>query len=497
MPSAGQLIFDRFEGIRGEMAAMLRLKSICSVSASIIGVLALACLAMTLRSQTRDRHDGLTKIPYARAALYALPLVIMDLTREESLAASGATPNQFFHVPVLANDSFRTVVRPNVDTLYSSAWLDLTAEPVVMTLPPSDGRFFMIQCMDAWTNVFADPGVRTLGNKAATYEIVGPDWHGPTLAGAEEIRAPTRMVWVLARVFAGSREDLPAARAYQSKLDIRPLSRVNDPAFQPAYPRPGGRKINPIMMDVLKDMGAEAFFERFMVLTVANPAAAEDAPFIKEVLDPLGMTPGRQQAWERIDPSDRRALAAALEHVLEMMFSDRVSFHWQWRNRQQVNGWDLPSQQPGGVFGTRYPARAAVAALGLAAKVHADGIHFGARVDATGSRLNGGRAYRLTFGPGGAPPARAFWSLTLYDDKGYLVANPFRRYAARPGEGLVYEPDGSLVIYLQPDDPGSDHRLNWLPTPPGQTYELSLRAYWPNEALLNGQWTPPPVVAAD
>jgi hypothetical protein len=468
-----------------------QLRKIVGISGLIIAVAGFMTQGMASSPQTAELRDEFAGLPASvRAALFALPLVIMDVTRDESLAASGAMPNQFFHVRSLLTDSFRTVVRPNVDTLYSTAWLDLSAEPVVLTLPPSDGRFFVIQCMDAWTNVFADPGIRTLGNKEQTYQIVGPDWHGSVLAGAEQIRAPTPMVWVLARIYVRNGDDLPAARDYQSRLDLRALSRMNDPDFQPAQPRRGPQHASPAMMDVLKGMGPKAFFERFMALTAANHPAPQDAPFIKDVLGPLGLAPGQSQGWESIDPSTRQALAAGLDQVLST-FSDRISLY---RHRQRVNGWNTPGLGPGGSFGTRYAARAAVAALGLAAKVRADGIHFNASVDGSGNRLDGSKVYRLSFGPGNTPPAQAFWSVTLYDDKGYLVANPFSRYAIRPEEGLVYEPDGSLVIYLQPDDPGPAHRLNWLPTPPDQTYELSLRTYWPSNALLNGQWAPPPIV---
>src|SRR5262249_10224406 len=112
-----------------------------------------------------------------QAALYALPLLIMDLTREQFFAepiAEDTAPDRFRPIPILANPTFRSVVRPTVDTLYSTAWLDL-AEPVLLTLPPSNGRYFLVQCMDAWTNVFAAPGIRTLGNRSARYAIVGPD----------------------------------------------------------------------------------------------------------------------------------------------------------------------------------------------------------------------------------------------------------------------------------------------------------------------------------
>ncbi|MGQ3029619.1 MAG: DUF1254 domain-containing protein, partial [Ferrovibrionaceae bacterium] len=114
-----------------------------------------------------------------QAYVYAYPLVLTDMTRVASLSspvAANIAPNRFLHIPVLANASFRTVVRPNVDTIYSTAWVDVKDEPVLMTVPPSDGLYYMIQCMDAWTNVFAAPGIRTQGNAARTYAIVGPGW---------------------------------------------------------------------------------------------------------------------------------------------------------------------------------------------------------------------------------------------------------------------------------------------------------------------------------
>jgi hypothetical protein len=432
----------------------------------------------------------------AGATLYALPLVIIDLTREETFAdpaAADATPNRFFHIPILANASFRTVVRPNVDTLYSTAWLDLTSEPVLLTVPPSNGRYFMIQCMDAWTNVFADPGIRTLGNNGATYAIVGPDWHGQLPTGVEEIRAPTRMVWVLGRVYVRNQADLPAAQVYQRQLDIRPLSRLHDASFLPAYPRPTGQYVERhIMMDILQRMGPKAFFERFMRLTVANPPAPQDAQFIKDVLEPLGLSVGEPKAWESIDYLDRCALATGLKLVLNK-FKDRAALE-RYRTLTPTNWSSMGGTLPQGSYGTNYPVRAAVAIVGLGANLRADAVYLNASVDGNGESLDGGKKYRLTFAAGNTPPVQGFWSVTLYDDKGYLVVNPLGRYAIRSGEDLVYEPDGSLVIYLQPDDPGPVHQANWLPTPRGQLFELSLRAYWPKEELLEGQWMPPAVM---
>jgi hypothetical protein len=431
-----------------------------------------------------------------QAALYALPLVIMDLTRERFFAdpvSADATPNRFLHIPILGNPSFRSVVRPNVDTLYSTAWLDLRAEPVVMTVPPSAGRYFLVQCMDAWTNVFAAPGIRTLGDKGATYAIVGPDWRGPLPSDIEVVRAPTPMVWVLGRVYVRDAADLAAARAFQRQLDVRPASRVGDTAFQGVYPRPPAPNARrPIMRDVLRELGPAAFFERFATASAANPPSPPDPAFAAGVLAPLGLAPGKPVTWANLDEPARRALTGGLERVLRAV-GDRAQL-----DRQRAvtpTGWSsMAAELAQGSYGTSYRVRAAVAVIGLGANLRADAIYMNASIDANRQPLDGSKRYRLTFPAGQTPPVRAFWSITLYDDQGYLIANPAERYAIKSGDDPPREPDGSLAILLSPDDPGPAHRASWLPTPANKPFELSLRAYWPDDALLDGRWTPPAIV---
>lgn len=434
-----------------------------------------------------------------QAALYALPLVIMDLTREQFLSdplGAGVTPNRFLHIPILGNPSFRSVVRPNVDTLYSAAWLDLSAEPVLLTVPPSDGRYYLIQCMDAWTNVFAAPGIRTLGNRGATYAIVGPDWHGPVPPQAEVVRAPTPIVWVLGRVYVRDPDDLAAARAFQHQLDLRPASHAGDAAYQAAVPmrRPAANVNRPIMRDQLRSLGPAAFYERFARLAATNPPSPADPAFVRDVLAPLGLVPGAPLTWSALDEARRNALAGALDHVLTLL-SDPA----QRRRASTVSPSHWSSMAPGigqGDYGTGYPARAGVAMIGLGANLRIDALYMNASADGAGQPLDGGKHYRLRFAAGQAPPIHGFWSVTLYDEQGYLIENPAQRYAVKSGDPLTAEPDGSLVIDLQPDDPGAARRANWLPTPAGQRFELSLRAYWPDEALLQGRWTPPAVEPA-
>jgi hypothetical protein len=332
-----------------------------------------------------------------RAAIYALPLVIMDLTREQFFAnpiAADATPNRFYHIPVPGNARFQPVVRPNVDTIYSSAWLDLSTEPVVLTVPSSHGRYFIVQCMDAWTNVIADPGIRTLGNKSARFVLTGPDWHGPSPAGMAEIHSPTRLVWVLARVYYRDRLDLPAARAYQRQLDIRPLNHLNDRGFHPAGPRNTRTDAgSPTMLEKLKHLGPEAFFDRFLNLTVGNPPTPQDEPFVREVLDSLHLRPGEPRARREMEASDLLALSQGFEAVMDLLSSSTLN---DLQSRRTPTGWSgMDEKAAQGEYGTNYWRRAVVAVFGLGANLRVDAMYLNVTVDGNGDRLERRKAIPL------------------------------------------------------------------------------------------------------
>jgi len=302
------------------------------------------------------------------------------------------------------------------------------------------------------------------------------------------------MVWLLARVYVRDRADLPAARIYQNRLDVRPLSRLNETSFQSSYPRALPTAIERrTMIDALRKMGSTAFFERFMQLAAVNPPDPANAQFTQTVLVPLGLASAASSPASSIAASQRALLASGYDRVLARLGAPGAV---QQRSRT-ANGWNLPGQAPPGSFGTNYLVRAIVAIWELAENPSADTIYFNASTDRNGARLDGSRRYSLTFAAGNTPPARAFWSVTVYDDRGRLITNPSGRYAVSSGENLVRKPDGALLISLQPDDPGPVQHSNWLPTSPGHTYELSLRCYWPDVALLDGRWTPPPVMPID
>jgi len=446
-------------------------------------------LAGALLYKVKERRDGVALA--AEAYLYAMPLVLMDVTREETFkhpAARAAEPNRMYNIPILADARFRTVIRPNVDTLYSIAWLRLEQEPLVLTVPANEGRYFVVQFMDAWTNVFAAPGIRTLGDRPARFFIVGPDYKGETPGGMERIVAPTDMVWILARVHARDNADLRAAQVLQHRIDLRPLSRLGDGGFGPILPDPAGRdakRSEPL--EIVRAMDTSEFFRRFIALTAKNPPAPADAPFIGRVLEPLGLSPAKPLSWHRLPADTRRQLERGKTAVWKVL-TERAAVE----KSRTPTGWaGFEAVGKIGAYGTDYKTRAGVAAFGLAANLPQDAVYLNASVDGEGRDLEGGKAYRLRFAAGETPPVRGFWSITLYDREGYLVEHPLQRYAIKQFDPLVYEPDGSLILHIQPDDPGPARRANWLPSPKSGRFVLSLRAYWPDRRILERDWMPP------
>lgn len=457
-----------------------------SWTAIAVAIVAIIVTIGVIRHRERAAAD--------QAFVYALPLVLTDLTREQTFAhpaAVHATPNRFYDIPVLADASFRTVIRPNVDTIYSIAWLDLRAQPVVLTIPENDGRYYVVQMMDAWTNVIAAPGTRTLGKAGARYLITGPGWHGTVPEGMKRIAAPTNMVWVLPRIYVRDPADLHGGQVLQHRIDARPLDRLNDANWQPALPDIRGRYAKRTdTIDLARRMDARTFYTRFLALTRDNPPAPEDRPFIDRVLAPLGISPYHPTPWEQIPASARESLERGMHHTWDVL-QDRATVERQ----RTPTGWaGFAASKKIGAYGTNYPVRAAVAVFGLAANLPVDAVYLNATVDGSGNDLLGGKAYTLRFAPGELPPVKGFWSVTLYDRKGYLIPNPVNRYGIKQSDPLVYESDGSLVIHIQPTPPAGVPAGNWLPSPATDKFVLSLRNYWPEKRLLDGKWMPPAAV---
>ncbi|MGJ0507127.1 MAG: DUF1254 domain-containing protein [Methylocystis sp.] len=429
------------------------------------------------------------------AVVYGLPLVMMDLTRSKTTnvaapEAFAAPVNQFVHVRQFPDASFTDVVRANVDTLYSSAFLDLSAGPIVLSVPETHGRYYLMPMLDAWTNVFASPGKRTTGTKAGHFAIAGPGWVGTLPKGVTEIRAPTNMVWIIGRTQTNGPKDYPAVHAIQDGYRLTPL-----PAFGKRYTPPPG-VVDPAVdmktapVDQLKKMSAEAFFNRLATLLKSNPPPAADAPVL-EKLKAIGVVPGEKFEPAKLDPAVAKGLESSVAVALEKLQAASKDVG------APANGWRIPPMILG-KFGADYGARAVVALVGLGANLPQDAVYPSAFVDGSGKPLNGANKYVVHFDKGALPPARAFWSVTLYNPESFFVANPINRYALSSWMPLKKNPDGSLDLYVQRDSPGKAKEANWLPAA-AQDFSLTLRMYWPQEtppSILDGSWKPPAVTQA-
>ncbi len=426
-----------------------------------------------------------------QAYVFGYPLVLMHVTQQVSTsvpAPSGvaAPVNQLAHLRAFPDASFRAVVRPNLDTFYSIAWLDLSAEPMVLSAPAAGDRYYMLPMLDGWTNVFASPGSRTTGAESGSWAIVGPGWSGELPTGVSRIDAPTHMVWVIGRTQVDGRSDYEAVHQFQDQLDLRPLSDWGDASYSPPQDVPvavGVDRGTP-PPDQVAAMDAGTFFETLAELMKSNPPAAEDAEAVAEFMA-IGLVPGEgfQLPEEpEIASAIEQGVAAARARIAATQLGDVRS------------GWSYMLEDIG-TYGTAYLQRAAVALFGLGANVIEDAVYPVAEADAEGVAFSGEHRYVMHFAADELPPVQAFWSLTLYDERGYLVENPIDRYAIGDRDPLTFKDDGSLDLLIQREVPEGG-TSNWLPAPDG-LFGLVLRLYWPGQAILEGSWLAPAVNRVD
>jgi hypothetical protein len=436
----------------------------------------------------------------ADAYIYFYPLVTMDVTRRQFTNIGpgkeiGKGPmNLFNNVSEYPPADFKGVVRPNFDTLYSITYLDLTKEPVIVTVPDTGGRYYLLPMLDMWSDVFASPGWRTTGTQAANFLVAPAGWR-PDLRDrfVEEFRlpndtrrieAPTPYVWIIGRTKTDGPPDYEAVRKIQAGLKVTPLSEWGK------TPRPVEVTIDPsidmktppkIQVDT---MPAGKYFAFAAELMKLHPPHLTDEPIVAQ-MKRIGIEPGKSFDIDKVDPVVRKALDGAPAVAQKLM-------EWKVPTLARVaNGWSMNTDTMG-VYGNYYLKRAIVAQLGLGANVPEDAIYPLNLGDEAGRPLDGANKYTLHFEKGATPPVNAFWSVTLYDSDGFQVANPLNRFAVSSWMPLKYEPDGSLTLYLQNESPGKDKEANWLPAPKG-AFNLTVRLYAPKSEALTGKWNPPPV----
>ena len=422
-----------------------------------------------------------------QAYTYAYPMIMMEVTRRVSTNVEAprgpfAPMNQFAHLRAFPDHKFREVVRPNADTLYSIVWFDVAKEPLVVSVSDTGGRYYMLQMMDMWTDVFATPGSRTSGTKAANFAIVGRAWNGTLPDGFVRLRSPTSMGWIIGRTQTNGAADYENVHRIQDGYTLTPLSkwgkRYSPPAKSPVNPTWDMKTPPPVQ---IANMSAEVYFELFATLLKNNRPHELDWNIVEQ-LKQIGIIPGEDFEFSKLPRNTQESLERAVGDAQEMIAGKAE------HAGELISGWMIAREVMGN-YGTSYLQRAYVARIGLGANVPEDAIYPMSIVDGDGRPYNGRYSYSLHFDKDKLPPINAFWSLAMYDAEGYFVGNPINRFSIGDRDKLEFNNDGSLDIYIQHDTPGRYKESNWLPAPTGD-FNLVMRLYWPKTSILTGEWNP-------
>ena len=425
------------------------------------------------------------------AAIYGFPAVIMDKTRKVMTNVpnpneSHAPINQFALARYLADATFTDIVRLNNDTLYELAWIDVGKEPWLLSVPDTKGKYYVMQLMNYWTDVFAAPGPRTTGTGAGVFAITGPGWNGALPAGVTELKSSTRYAWLFGRITCNNSSDYQNVWNLQNQLKLTPLS-----AWGTAYIPPSTVPTDPSVnmkdtpVDQVMTMDAVTFFSALCQIMVDNPSYAADAQAMANFAG-IGIIPGTdfKAYFNTLDSALQQAIVSGHKKGIAKIPTITKGF-------VKTNGWAFTYGT--GEFGTNYDYRAKIAYTGLGANLGADALYPSSFTLPNNEKYSSDNKYLLHFNKDQIPPVNAFWSLTMYNEQQAMAPNSINRYkvGSLSEPALKFNGDGSLDIYIQRDAPDTDKFNNWLPTPATGSFSLSFRLYWPKESVLNKSWLPP------
>jgi hypothetical protein len=465
---------------------------------------AMALLAATMAKSTPAMAQNNAEWPNLLEAkdiaeegfIYGLPLVMFYAVMQEFAVDrnSGqfkAPFNEINNQNRVATPADTAVITPNSDTPYSILWLDLRAEPMVISVPTIEkDRYYSVQLIDGNTYNFGYIGTRATGTEAGDYLVVGPDWKGGTPTGIRQVfQSTTPFPLALIRTQLFNPDDMPNVEKIQSGYKSQPLS-----AFlkQPAPPAAPKIEFVPATTAGIKDN----FFQYLDAALQYVPETPRDKA-IRAKLAKIGIGPGKTFAFNDLSLEHKAAILVAMKQG-----DDKVD-KWLASGNKDINGWNV-----GSFFGDEafyngdWVMRAGAAKGGLLGNDAVEAMYPYTRTDATGEPLDGSKhRYTITFPPGQLPPVNAFWSVTMYDGRSqFLVKNPIDRYLINSPmmSAMTKDADGSLALYIQKDSPGADKEANWLPAPDDTIY-LVMRLYWPKPAPPSilpageGTWRPPGV----
>ncbi|MXV51892.1 DUF1254 domain-containing protein [Pedobacter sp. HMF7647] len=423
------------------------------------------------------------------AYIYGLPLVFTDFTRQ----AGQAKNNVFNHGHKFPDHTSRWVVAPNNDTNYSSAFLDLGDDAIVLNIPDTKERYYVVPLMDAWTNVFASFGKRTTGTKPQQYLITGPKWKGIVPGGLKEVKSPTDLVWIIGRIQVNSPDDqVNFVSKIQDQFTITKLAdwgkqhtsqeKITTYEHTPAIiTEVKSKQVN--LVQAIKKISITGYFNYLNDLLVKNPPLPADKELLSKI-EQIGIKPGGLFNLAAFDAETQAKLNALPAQIYATFDS----------GGNQLSAISSKGKGKIGDYGTDFLLRARVAYGGLGALTPEEATYIGYSTDADKEKLSGENKYVVHFGKGKLPPSTAFWSLTMYGTDRYLVDNPIKRYAIGDRNPLKFNADGSLDIYVQHDNPGKEKENNWLPAP-AEGFNVVLRIYVPTKQYLSDHstWPTPPL----
>jgi hypothetical protein len=435
---------------------------------------------------TPEEARGIAKEAY----LYGFPVVEMYKTLytqavDKNSANFKAPFNRIGHTAKAFTAKDTAFVTPNADTPYSFVWMDLRAEPVVLTLPPIDEhRYYSVQLIDAYTQNFAYLGTRSTGNKGGHFMVAGPDWQGQQPIKMDRmLRSETNIAYALYRTQLFDEKDLAKVKKIQKGYKVETLSHYVKQKAPPVAPMITWPKPTPTMSDT-----PDLF--RYLNFMLAFAPALDTEKDVLARFKTIGIEAGQPFTLHAFTAEQRQALEDGIRDAkaeFAQLKKDKIDTH-------QITSGDF--------FGTRdhlkgnYLYRYAGANMGIFGNSAEEANYIGYFVDKDGQPVDASKHdYTLHFDKNALPPADAFWSLTMYDGKNkLLVANPLNRYLinSRMLRDLKLDADGGLTLYLQNEAPPNDLQSNWLPAPKGPFYGV-LRLYLPTPEVASGQWNIPPL----
>jgi len=391
-----------------------------------------------------------------------------------------APTNQFWHQRHLSNHELKGVGASN-DTIYSTAWVSVENEPVILSHPDMGERYFTFQMAAMSSDNFAYVGARTTGTKAKSVAIVSPHYQGKLPKEITRvITAPTPWFFIVGRTLVDSEADLIVARAFQDQYKLMPLSQW----LGHGKPKP----ITPWKPITPKDDVLGFWRTTARAIAENPPSASEDG--IHSMLKAVGLGPDGD--IDALDEGSKRGLARAYVDGMAIMRAGLMSPPSNASNDR--NGWRVTSKEHGrlGTAGLFLDRGMTQSMRGFVANDAAEATYFSIATDGKGRELSGKNTYEVHFSK--EPPTEAFWSLTVYDEHASLIENAIDRYSRGDRSGLKYDANGGVTLYLQTQDPGGDKSRNWLPIPNDRPFFLGIRVYIPKMDVLNGDWVPGSVV---